>query len=100
MGEEAPRGTAFAQWLERVRSDPQGIEPTRARIEDLMRDPTVAARVRDGLAARRSARQADTAAETAAETAAPDRLAAFLRGSDGGLTFRLRLGAPDLGLRG
>lgn len=84
MTGEALPGTALAEWLERIRKDPQAVADTRARIEALMRDPTVAARVRDGLSARRSA-----AGEA---PVGPGWLSAFLRDSDGALSFQMRFG--------
>lgn len=85
MSGSALPGTALAEWLERIRKDPQAVADTRARIEALMHDPTVAARVRDGLSARRSAAEE--------EPVGPGWLAAFLRDSDGGLSLQMRLGA-------
>jgi hypothetical protein len=48
-------GTALANWLERVKADPEGIDATRDRVVVLLRDAGVASRVKANLR-RRSAR--------------------------------------------
>jgi hypothetical protein len=82
LGEALP-GTALADWLERVKADPEAIDTTRASIRALLCDPAVAGRVRAGL----RARLADEGGGLA-----PFWLRSFLVETDGALTLHLRLG--------
>lgn len=83
MAGDALPGTALADWLERIKQDPEAIERRAEHIRSLLLDPTVAQRVKTAL--RDEAGAVDPGV-------VPLWLRAFLVDSGGALSFQLRLG--------
>lgn len=81
----SPAQARFERWLEELRQDPASAGALQRRIEQLMRDPVVARRVAEGLAARARAAQEQE------QEGRPGGLGRWLRGfvsdSDGGMAL-------------